>query len=175
LIEQRQSFCARGLRAALFVFAIGTATPGSLAAAGSGDMTSSSAGERVHVFKVASARDTWRLNALQDYRFDITLSCYCAAHGRFIVTVAGGRIRDAQRAGGTNNNTETSLNPGDLQTVDQLFEMIDGYLVSRPDAVELRLDRRYGYPAFFRVDPRYGIADDEMTITIHDLAPLPPG
>jgi hypothetical protein len=124
-------------------------------------------------FKADSARDTWRLSQLRHYRFDISLACYCATHGRFVVTVSDGVVIDAQAVAETGDG-KRAMRAGDLHTVDELFTMIDRYLASRPDAVELRLDRRYGYPAFFRVDPRYGVADDEMTLTIHGLTPIPP-
>lgn len=123
------------------------------------------------LFKADSARESWRLGALQDYRFDVSWICYCATAGRFIVTVRDGRISEVASTE-TGKQIDPDQAANDLLTVDGLFDAIDGFMDARPDAVELRLDRYRGFPAHFRVDPRYGVADDELTVTIHSLTPL---
>ncbi|MCB1723087.1 MAG: hypothetical protein H6959_01315 [Chromatiaceae bacterium] len=122
-------------------------------------------------FKVDSARETWRLSALQDYQYDVTIACFCAVAGRFRVTVRNGIVDRvaAHQPGATRSPLPV---PGDFKSVDQMFEMIDRLMGSRPDRVALRLDRSLGFPALFSIDPRYGVADDELTIEIHSLTSL---
>jgi hypothetical protein len=61
--------------------------------------------------------------------------------------------------------------PFHAMTVDDLFDLVRAAIDQNADRVEVRYDRRWGYPRSIFIDYSLQGADDELSITTGDLVP----
>lgn len=119
-----------------------------------------------------NARESWRLNALTSYVYEIEQHCYCSIPDRARVYVEQGKVAWVENLdNGRLINTPEILTK--FKTIPQLFVQIDLIMANKPDAVSLEHDRYLGFPAVFRADPQFIVADDEIDYRIHWLKLLP--
>lgn len=114
-----------------------------------------------------SARHSWQQNAIDDYRYRLTVQCLCGLHGASEVYVIGGRVVKVE----DENGRARPLSLADIRhlSVPGLFALIDRYAAQQPDRMSWRLHRTLGYPERIVVDPSYRLADDELDYRISSL------
>ena len=119
-------------------------------------------------------RDTWRAQRIDDYVVQYRLSCFCAvdATDPVLLTVRDGRLASVSRLS-DGRPVDASEWEGRYHTVEQLFDRIAEARREGAHEVRVRYDPELGYPADVYLDPVAGIADDERTFELRDLARLP--
>lgn len=106
------------------------------------------------------ARARWARQHVRDYRYRLQVGCFCPKEvlGPHRIRVRRGRPVRTRRA----------IAPYD--TIPDLFEVIDDALDGRAAQLDVRYDRRLGYPRSISVNHRADTADDELTITVDRFA-----
>ena len=111
---------------------------------------------------LAAARRRWRAAALEEYRFQITLQCYCGGGGQPMLV----HVRDGAVVGvapvdpGAPRPLTMSLDA--YYSVERLFETIERAIAR--DAHELRVTYhpRLGYPVDAYIDLEKNTVDEEF-------------
>lgn len=113
--------------------------------------------------KLADARALWRERGVRDYRFRLTVRCFCPDAGRpTTVTVRNGRARGASGFGAR------------VGTFQRMFARIQRALDDpAAGAVVVRYDRRRGFPRSASIDQVKLAIDDEIGWTVDRFRPLP--
>lgn len=123
-------------------------------------------------------RQTWEDAGISHYRFELTLSCFCAFrdHMPLTIEVKDGAVLSIIRADG---QTVTSDDPNHefylgYGTIDNLFTKIETAKVD-PEAGEVTVtyDPTLGYPVDAAIDFIELAADDEMYFTVSGFEALP--
>ncbi|HUG34368.1 MAG TPA: DUF6174 domain-containing protein [Anaerolineales bacterium] len=126
----------------------------------------------------AAERQTWEDANISQYRFELTLSCFCAFrdHMPLTIEVRDGKVVSITRADGQavtpeDPNYEFYLTYG---TIDDLFTRIESAKAD-PEAGEVTVtyDPTLGYPADASIDYILLAADDEMYFTVSGFETLP--
>lgn len=126
----------------------------------------------------SSDRQTWEDANISHYRFDLTLSCFCAFRDRMPLTieVQDGKVvsmtfADGQAVPTDDPNYEFYLTYG---TIEKIFERIESALAD-PEAgeVTVKYDPTFGYPVDAAIDYIELAADDEMYLTVSGFEQLP--
>jgi len=125
-----------------------------------------------------NAMSLWSTNGPTDYVYKYRQSCFCLPESLqpVMVTVKGGAVTEVVYAVGV----DEGFTPGDkvpndikhrVRTVDGLFDLIqDG--IDGSDQLTVTYDDVYGHPTSIFIDDQTLVSDDELRITISDLAPL---
>jgi hypothetical protein len=58
---------------------------------------------------------------------------------------------------------------GHYDTIDAIFDVIDGVMARSPDKADIQFDDRYGFPVVADLDPRFRMFDDELFIRVIDF------
>jgi len=120
----------------------------------------------------------WEDAGIDHYRFELTLSCFCAFrdHMPLTIEVKGGEVLSITRADGQavtsdDPNYEFYLTYG---TIDELFTKIESAKAD-PEAGEVTVtyDPAFGYPVDAAIDYIELAADDEMYLTVSGFEALP--
>jgi len=127
-------------------------------------------------------RETWENLDITDYQFTFDARCFCdqgPVPARIIVradtlyAVLDPEAGDTLRARGSNRPVWKER-PNEYPTIDRLFEIVGGELskvfYKRPDSIQVKYNEEYGYPEHIYIDQRANMSDDELTITVDDLA-----
>ncbi len=104
-------------------------------------------------------RALWESQAIETYTYRLLRSCFCIVGGEFAVAVSGGEVVGAERTDGTTV-------PGEelqyLQTIDDLFDIIQTAIDYEADAFRAEYDRDLGYPTLIDLDSDRNAVDDEV-------------
>lgn len=108
-----------------------------------------------HQRRLAAARDRWRAHSVRNYRFRVSLSCFCPPDIRAptVIFVRRGRPQQA---------------PPHLRraaTVPRLLRMIQQAINNRVSGLSVRYGSR-GIPRSISIDPSRGVADDETAYAV---------
>jgi hypothetical protein len=123
-------------------------------------------------------RQVWEDAGITHYRFELTLSCFCAFRDQMplIIEVKDGQVvsmttADGQAVSSGDPNHEFFLGYG---TMDNLFAKIETAKAD-PEAGEVTVtyDPTFGYPVDAAIDYIQLAADDEMYFTISGFEALP--
>ena len=133
------------------------------AGAASPDVQAGLRGDRVdpqildgtHQRRLAAARDRWRAHRVRNYRFRVSLSCFCPPDIRapVVILVRRGRPQEAP----------THLRR--VATVPRLLRMVQQAIDDRVSGLSVRYGSR-GIPRSISVDPSRGVADDESAYAV---------
>jgi hypothetical protein len=115
---------------------------------------------------LAAGRLRWKLAAINEYRLQISLRCFCfsddSLRGRELALVRDGKI-----VGRSRGKDVSPYGPG---TIDSLFDLVTRDLDDRGRVVEqLRLHPRYGFPVLYTADTP-PIMDVRMTILVDSFS-----
>lgn len=117
---------------------------------------------------LAGARDRWLAQGGDSYTYQLTRECLCVLSGRELtVTVENGQVVSATDAG-AQSAVEMALFSY-LQTVPDLFDLIDDAIRRGVAAFMVSYDPIYGYPTRIEIDYSAAVADDEISLTARDL------
>lgn len=116
-------------------------------------------------------RDLWESQAVGSYTFRLLRSCFCPVGGEFTVTVSDGAVVAAERTDGSPVPAEDLQY---LQTIDDLFDVIQTAIDYRADRFEAEYDRDVGYPALIDLDSDRNAVDDEVHYEATLYFPLSP-
>lgn len=126
----------------------------------------------------SSDRQKWEDANISHYRFELTLSCFCAFRDQMPLTieVQDGEVvsmtfADGQAVPTDDPNYEFYLTYG---TMEKIFERIESAQTD-PEAGEVTVtyDPTFGYPVDAAIDYIELAADDEMYLTVSGFAQLP--
>jgi hypothetical protein len=120
-----------------------------------GDVVDPQILDGTHQRRLAAARERWRRDGVRNYRFRISLSCFCPPDitAPSVIVVRGGRPRDA---------------PAHLRraaTVPRLLRIVQHAIDERVSGLNVRYGSR-GIPRSISIDSSRGIADDERAYTV---------
>ncbi len=116
---------------------------------------------------LASHRAEWNSSNDGTYSFVLFRGCFCVWSGTIRIQVVENEIVSAFM---TERNEEVPyIDLGDLETIDDIFDMIER-AEGRADLLEVTWSDR-GYPAEVSIDWTEEIADDEMYVTISEVSP----
>jgi hypothetical protein len=118
--------------------------------------------------ELETARALWQAHGGGWYTMQLSRECFCVLSGRQIeISVENGSVVWAQYA--------DSKSPVEnawfayLQTVPDLFDLIDDAITRKAASLTVSYDPVYGYPTRIAVDYSATVADDEETYTASDL------
>lgn len=120
------------------------------------------------------ARRRWKALGMSAYGYTHSRSCECLpdyTRPARVHVVAGSVVKAHFIPGGSQVPAAIlSTYP----TIDELFDMVEQALNSRPkpDRLIVEYHRGMGYPTRFEIDPDLRVGDDERTIHASDLASL---
>jgi len=139
----------RGLRTLSVVAIVSLLAAAALSAPAGADRASDRA-------KLERARTLWRAQGVRDYRFRLSVSCFCPGRGQpMTVTVRGGRVTGAKAFART------------LGTFPRMFARIDSALrSSRSGVVKVSYDPRRGFARSASIDEIKLAIDDEIGWTV---------
>lgn len=122
--------------------------------------------------KLKEARERWEAHGFASYSIDETRTCECLGPWAYTVVVEKADVIDVlyQEEPGYNYISKDQL-LGQLQTVDQYFETLEGYLETA-ERFEVEYDATYGYPSRIYIDPTSRMADNELVRTLSNLRQL---
>jgi hypothetical protein len=119
--------------------------------------------------QLETARALWQAHGGAWYTFRLSRECFCVLAGRQIeLSVENGSVVWAQFV--------DSKSPVEnawfayLQTVPDLFDLIDDAITRKAASLAVTYDPIYGYPTKISVDYSATVADDEETYTASDLS-----
>lgn len=127
---------------------------------------------------VRSDRQKWEDANIANYRFQLTLSCFCPFRDQMPLTievrdgkVASMMYADGQAVASDDINYEFFLEYG---TMDDIFAKIEGAQAD-PEAGEVIVtyDPTYGFPVDASIDYIELAIDDEMVLTVSGFEQLP--
>lgn len=134
------------------------------------------------VEELQAAERRWLAQELDSYRYIFRFDCTCPESGTFEVDVRDGLVTDVRPLDDAARNT--SISPG--VDIDAAFDDLEEWFVSSGAlieqgilAVDVRMDPRYGYPRWFRiegedVDGQTFEGRFTMVVTIDLIAELDP-
>ncbi|WP_018275813.1 DUF6174 domain-containing protein [Teredinibacter turnerae] len=116
------------------------------------------------------ARATWTKANLSYYQFTYQRFCFCPATEALIIEVHNNQVTSAfYTPSGTYLSAEELA---DVQTIDELFDVIEALIVDQADEVTVNYNSTYGYPEQVDVDLYKAAVDDEFTLNITDFQPI---
>lgn len=129
-----------------------------------------------------TSREIWESHRIANYQYTFDSQCFCdqgPVPARIIVradtlhAVLDPESGDTLRARGSNRPV-WKKRPGQYPAIDRLFDIIDGELSKvfyrRPDSIHVEYNQEYGYPKQIYIDEQANMSDDELMITVGDLA-----
>jgi uncharacterized protein DUF6174 len=121
------------------------------------------------VDQLADARARWLAQGGDSYTYVLTRDCLCVLSGREIsVTVENGQVVAATDA--VSQLAVESAFLSYLQTVPDLFDLIDDAILRDVAAFMVSYDGTYGYPTRIEIDYSAAVADDEISFTASNLS-----
>lgn len=123
--------------------------------------------------ELEEARSRWETAALDDYRFDYALRCFCTPPSLVPVRID---VRDDRVVAVEPLDPDRGpiLAEEEYPTVDELFVRVEEALERDPhEVVRLQFDAALGYPADIFFDFREQVADEESGFAVSALEPLP--
>ena len=119
--------------------------------------------------QLAVARARWLAQGGDAYTYLLTRECLCVLSGREVsVSVVNGQVVSA-----TDPSSQLAVESAllsYLQTVPDLFDLIDDAILRDVAAFMVTYDATYGYPTRIEIDYSAAVADDEISFTARDLS-----
>ncbi|HEV8599216.1 MAG TPA: DUF6174 domain-containing protein [Gemmatimonadales bacterium] len=119
--------------------------------------------------QLAGARARWQAQGGDSYTYQLIRECLCVLSGREIsVTVENGQVVAA-----TESDSQLAVESAllsYLQTVPDLFDLIDDAILRKVAAFMVSYDAIYGYPTRIEIDYSAAVADDEISFTARNLS-----
>jgi hypothetical protein len=118
--------------------------------------------------ELSYAQDKWSELQSDSYSFDIGYVCYCESNNEFSIYFSDTEPLIF------NNDSQTFVDhvfskDNSLHQPENLFSLIESHINSA-DKLDFEYDRDTGLPTSIELDPDYAIADDELTVTISNIA-----
>src|SRR5262249_48797285 len=110
---------------------------------------------------------------LSHYRFELTVSCFCAFTQRMPLTieVQGGKVVSMTYNDGSPVPEADRQIFASYETIDGLFNFTQD-AISKADQIKVEYDSTYGYPSDVQIDFVKNAADDELYLTVQSLEPI---
>lgn len=119
-------------------------------------------------------RSLWESKAIQHYRFDLKVGCFCPWGGLMPLTVEvqnGRMVSMVAHNGGDISSYQDTFRK--YATIDDLFDTINLAISKRVDKLKVEYDATYGFPTTISIDPSKRIMDDETGYYITRFEVLP--
>lgn len=104
--------------------------------------------------------------ALASYAYTLEQQCYCPLPAKSRVYIENNKVF-AVKDLSTNRWLDKEISR--FKTVNQLFDFIDNNISKKPDNLHVVLDKHLGFPKLVEINPRYRIADDEISFRISEV------
>ena len=119
-------------------------------------------------------REKWNAANIGHYKFELTISCFCAFMDIMPVAV---EIQDGQIVSMTDVNGQAVSDElrqyiDEAATIEGLFRIVAKDL-SEAEEIEIAYDAQYGYPSQINVDFIKLAMDDEISYSVNGFTPLP--
>ncbi len=109
-------------------------------------------------------REIWTANGIANYQYTFRRSCECLPEEDIVVTVQNGEVAAAVY---TPSGEAVSMERmADLDTVEDLFDLIQAAIERPADRVQVQYDPNYGHPANIYIDYDFQVADEEVSYKI---------
>lgn len=119
--------------------------------------------------QLTQARARWYAQGALSYSFELSRGCFCVLAGRrMIVTVENGQVLGAELLDSGDAVELTLLTY--LPSIPDLFDLIEDALDRGVASFSASYDPLYGYPTRIEIDYSASAADDELAISVRDLA-----
>lgn len=118
----------------------------------------------------ADARVRWDQAGIGSYLIRVESLCFCGGSGSYEATVVDGAVQDVRRLEGLAE--VEPLDASSFFTVEGLFDDIAAWADEAPESFVAGFSEA-GYPVDFHVDVRFDTSDDEFTVLVRELTPLP--
>jgi hypothetical protein len=118
--------------------------------------------------RLEQARAAWAAAGPDSYSFELTRSCECRPDGRLLVMVQNGVVTGAEYPEDSRPVEPTLLTY--LPAIPDLFDLIEAALDRNAVSFTARYDPELGFPTFVAIDYSATIADDELTLSVSNLA-----
>ena len=123
---------------------------------------------------INSAQARWQNAHILHYRYQLSVSCFCAFRDRMplSVEVANGAVQSMKYSDGTpvpQDQLETFARYAPIET---MFSFTADAL-HRADEVKVEYDPTYGFPARLQIDYIKAAVDDELALSVTNFEPLP--
>jgi hypothetical protein len=122
-------------------------------------------------------RQTWQDANITHYRFQLSISCFCAFRDQMPLTV---EVQDEQIVymAATDGTLVLDTDPNypfyaPHATIDLLFAEIEAAVDSGAESVTVTYDPTYGFPVEIAIDQSQQMADEEMYYSISNFEALP--
>lgn len=117
-------------------------------------------------------RSVWDDAAITEYTYELNRLCYCGLAGALNVTVVDQAVVAATRAdGGPIAPRELDV----VETVDDLFDVIQRAIDERAFSYRVEYDPELGYPTLVDLDPIREAIDEEVRYEAGGLEPIDGG
>lgn len=125
----------------------------------------------VDVTAWAAAKARWRAAGVTHYRYESSVSCFCAPDYARPITVEyrNGVLLDARYSDGTPVPFGYTGRP----PIDSLFSEIVQQPADFVDRIDVTYDAQYGYPRTISVTSKSTVADGGYSRTVHRFEVLP--
>lgn len=119
-------------------------------------------------------REKWNAQGIGHYRFELTVSCFCAFMDIMpvAVEVKGGKVVSMTGADGQPVSGESRQYFDEAATVEGLFALAAKNL-KEAEQVEVKYDAAYGFPTSIVVDMIKLAVDDEISYYVGSFKALP--
>ena len=116
-----------------------------------------------------AARERWQDANITHYRFEYRRSCECTAElgSPMVIEVDAGAIVSATYIDSGESVPESIRD--DLQTVDELFDLIQEAIDQAAESVTVTYHAEHGFPTDVRIDYDAQIADEEFLLVLSNL------
>ncbi|MEM1127013.1 MAG: DUF6174 domain-containing protein [Bacteroidota bacterium] len=129
-----------------------------------------------------SDRDRWEDQDLSDYRYTLSIQCFCIPLGDLHITVRADTVAavdvnldlTGQGYSPADSMAFVERSRGNARTIDDVFDQIHEARVRGAHRVNVSYDAERRYPTDVYLDYEENIADDELGLTLRDLVPLTP-
>jgi uncharacterized protein DUF6174 len=120
--------------------------------------------------ELADARSRWARNGRSSYAYTVARSCFCGDIGPMRVSVLEGVV--VSRVYTETGQPVPADRHTDLDTVEELFELLEDALDEDPADFEASYDGLFGYPASAFIDYSANVADEEDGFVVTDFTIL---
>lgn len=119
-------------------------------------------------------RSLWESQAIQHYRFNLTVGCFCPWNALMPLTieVKNGEIISMVASNGGDITPYLDTFRADA-TIESLFDLVDSAISKRVYSLVVQYDPKYGFPASIVIDPSHMIMDDETGYYVTNFEVLP--
>ncbi len=121
-------------------------------------------------------RQTWQDSGITNYRFSLTVGCFCPFRSQMPLTVEiqNGEIismtyLDGAPVAAADPNYETFSR---YATIERIFSQLEAGLTGEADEVTVTYDSAHGFPSKIYFDYIKAAVDDELSLTVSNFEVL---